>query len=480
MQVHNEHIDQLERKYRPAMDKRIAAKPAPVGILMERTFATAIWCLELLFDMPFQKLTAGAYFFCKEVSFRDIVRLYEAQLELAGAAPDKFVFGLHGFYNDIAAKIKKSNRYRELAEFLGEAMRLREEKMGTIDQNIIDAYANLILQTLEYIRPQKLDLATCVVGIDTDGNRICAPQPFPFVDMPKQQLFKMAAEGRIRSDAEIYHRMVLLYKEQGLTVRNVDDLLNLENSTRIQENTYTILLPFINEYTFDILPEIQYDAGVPPLLGLHVSADTHELKTALKKRKRTLPSNGVKIELDDPIGELQGVLLKEIFHGDAVHLLYRLRTVAGDLSGYYNTASGYFFSVTRETTITSICEETAALILHLYATQVLNDYPLENGDAISQHGCTVSATAYGMGGKLKPVYCRDERTRVNLHRDESYTHEDRAINGFIRRMPDGWVASEDAKRTAEELGYDLALNETYVRPFIRQTFLRKRPDTDIT
>ena len=45
------------------------------------------------------------------------MRLYDAQLELAGANQEKFVFGLHGFYNNVVSKVKKAGKQQEFAEF---------------------------------------------------------------------------------------------------------------------------------------------------------------------------------------------------------------------------------------------------------------------------------------------------------------------------------------------------------------------------
>ena len=47
------------------------------------------------------------------------------------------------------------------------------------------------------------------------------------------------------------------------------------------------------------------------------------------------------------------------------------------------------------------------------------------------------------------------------------------MNGYIRRLPAGQTASEQAKEKAQRLGYDLEDNQTYVSPFIKTVFVRK-------
>ena len=50
--------------------------------------------------------------------------------------------------------------------------------------------------------------------------------------------------------------------------------------------------------------------------------------------------------------------------------------------------------------------------------------------------------------------------------DDKYTHEERSIQGFIRKVGKGKKPSEQAVQYARSLGYELAPDETYVRPFI--------------
>ena len=80
---------------------------------------------------------------------------------------------------------------------------------------------------------------------------------------------------------------------------------------------------------------------------------------------------------------------------------------------------------------------------------------------------------FGLGGKLRNVY-----DGVQRQRSGDYEAAEASIQGYIRKLPAGQKASEEARTLAESLGYDLEPNETYVRPFIRQVFrLKERADT---
>ena len=162
---------ETEKRYYKRMQKRIAGKPPPVQIIMERTFNTACLVLRSIHSMPFSKLTKVLYFLCKSLPHREMARQFESLLELAGANPERFVFGLHPFYNDFVAMVRREKRYEELFSFIGSAVRIRIENPSLADADIADAYVNLLLQLTEYLRPNKLNLESFVYGISSSGKQ---------------------------------------------------------------------------------------------------------------------------------------------------------------------------------------------------------------------------------------------------------------------------------------------------------------------
>lgn len=57
-----------------------------------------------------------------------------------------------------------------------------------------------------------------------------------------------------------------------------------------------------------------------------------------------------------------------------------------------------------------------------------------------------------------------------------YDASSKNINGFIRRLPAGQKASERAILIAESYGYELKSDETYVTPFVRRQWLKKKTE----
>lgn len=139
-------IKDIQSPYYKRMQKKITSKPPPAQVIMERTFGTACMVLDIIEGVPFSELTRELFFFCQKLPSKELARQYEAQLELAGANPERFVFGLHSFYNDLVAKVRKNQTFPELFGFIGAVERVQIENRTPSNANIVDAYVSMVLQ----------------------------------------------------------------------------------------------------------------------------------------------------------------------------------------------------------------------------------------------------------------------------------------------------------------------------------------------
>lgn len=465
-----EDIRKISDTWWRRVTKKANGKPLPLIILQTRTLSTAVEILEWIQDMPFNKLSMSLYFYCQDVGMKEFTRAYEAQLELAGANPEKFAMSLHRFYNEMAHKIQKENQYDLFFEFYYRCVRLRiRNEDEKIDATVSTAYQNLLIQQLEYLRPNKFDFRTFVAGRKTTGEILVREDPFPTFDLPIYELRNAFEQGKKFENAEKH--LYEMYRKAGYEIYNADDQLRIVAQDKIHTTTCCTLLPFINEYTFDILPKTIYNANSDIIHEILTWVDLDTIKADLKHRKRTLPTNGVRITFSgtEIISE---ILFKEILWDNSIYMLYRISTSNGDLSGVFETRDSFFYSIFQ----TSVGHEyltagVESLVLFCYATQVLGgEYNLEKINRfISVQGCDrLTATGYGQGGRLRNVY-----DGVQPKREGDYVAGETSIQGYIRKLPAGQKASQEAKELAESLGYDLESNETYVRPFIRQVFRLK-------
>ena len=79
-------------------------------------------------------------------------------------------------------------------------------------------------------------------------------------------------------------------------------------------------------------------------------------------------------------------------------------------------------------------------------------------------------TFSSIGGKARTTLSKSS----NKHLDyEKYEQKSVSIAGYIRKLPEGQKASEAKQLLAKSLGLSLSDNETYVEPFVRQSWKLK-------
>ena|GEM_PF-727508 len=469
---------EIRSKYSARHVRKFADKPPVVKVIANRTFGTGIAVLSILEDFPFHTLSNLIYVYCKDSQLQWLTREYEGQIELAGANPERFIFQLHKFYNEISNKIRKQNLYQEIVDFYGSYMELVYTHSPSINRKVVEAYTNLIIQTIEYLRPNKFDLTRRFVGASTDGHPLYGPQSYPYLDTPALEMEELAAKKKDLSKTKQFEYILNAYKQQGLDIKTANDLNNVEHSEKLNVTMHTLLLPYINEYTCDILPQDYYYPPLCPMVELSISESLEDIQDKLKARKRTLPLNGTHVVFTDPSGEIKEMLLKEIVKNNVVIMLYRLTTDKGDLAGYYNTQSGFLYSAVlpMKDEIPGIYKEIQAFILYCYALCVTNQYTIDAG-TIKNKGENVELKTYNIGGKLKNVYTRETSGEISARiENPDYITQTAPINGYIRKLPAGQKASGEAMVMAMQMGYELDPDETYVRPFCKTVFVRKQTE----
>ena len=117
--------NELHEKYRRWVLKKTKGKPEAIQTRMLRTLGSAVACISGIRELSFQTLSVELYFYTKDLEVRNFTRAYESQVELAAIDEDKFIRGLHKFYDDMARKIKEEDLYSEFFSFLTECEQMR-------------------------------------------------------------------------------------------------------------------------------------------------------------------------------------------------------------------------------------------------------------------------------------------------------------------------------------------------------------------
>ena len=374
-------------KYYSRFIKKSEAKPAPVRLIMERTFHTAVWVLETIEGVDTNELNSATNLFISNLKNREFATIYGTQLEIAWTNVDKFIFGLHSFYNNLARKVKKEHKEQSIADFISEIMRYQVNDSKSVYNKTVTAYINMILQTLEYLRPDKFDLEKSVYGIDDDGKFLLGPCPFPYSDVPMIRLNQMMLKKQgVLSRDEVSAYLMKEYQKQGIEVSSIAEFSKFECTQRIHVTTIASMISLISADTYDMLPEKSYGAEDDPIRDLFVPVKVAPLCEILKRKQGRIPRSGIAFVFDDRDELLERLVLKEIVRDGKAYILYRLCTVFGDLSGYYDFEDYYFYSVYGEAEDKHNYEMVRGLVLSLYASQVFSNFLPLNQIALRMSG----------------------------------------------------------------------------------------------
>lgn len=476
-----EIYEKIIGKYLPACARALRDRPKDMQVLMVESYSMAMQILGRLDGIPTHEIVASVYVFCKDEDYQFVSKQFEFCIESAALTPDKFVAGLHKWCNAMSSKLKKSSdNMKAFCSFANQYQKLMYTKTDVhVRKEVIASYMDLIHLLAIYMRPAKFDNNTALAGITTEGKPLSVNNPYGTSIMIPWEVncAGMGIKGYQTEyfGEEIIHQIAAKWGfPQITTTKNVTALTR---DYRFFQNIVNRLLPYINEYTYDILPKKFPSSnfknlGVFRVHNLDMDAMRKKLSSS---RRRTLPVNGVQVHFEDPTEYIKQLLLKEIVVDDEVIMLYKISIdEIGDVSGYYNTASDYLYSLSEEVD-SPIFKTLDALVLYCYATAVLDDETYSDAN-IGEHFSHMNifhlkAESVGLGGKLKKTDGSEPHTERDL---DKYDAKQKVINGFIRRLPEGQTASEEAAARAKKMGYHLQTNETYVAPFSKTIFYLKK------
>ena len=459
--------------YRKRYRKKYSDKPLDVQIQARATFSTAAVVLAFLKDIPYETLISSMYVYCKDSNLLWLTREYEKQIELAGANPKRFVFQIHKFFNDVSVKIRKQNLYFEIVDYLGMYIELAFTSPPEVNRNVVKAYRHLLVRTTDYLRPNKYDFKQRIIGVQSNGQPLYIPNAFPFSHISVYETNDAIDSGKLTPETAL-DTFIRIYAKYGILIQSSLDMILYDQYEKFYTHTIAALMPYINEFTCDILPIDHYKSTGAPCENVNTAVSLDELLISLKTRKRTLPANGTKIVFEDSAGEILELFLKETVKNNAVIMLYRLTTSAGDLSGYFNTKSGFLYSIILESETPDLYRSIKQFILYCYAACVTNQvstdkYVIHNEDR------SIPFKIYDIGGKLRTVYNPGDAGAGTMRKvNPDFETKTVPVSENIRKLPIGQKASEQAVLLARQWGFDLDPGETFVRPFCKEVFVRRQ------
>jgi len=353
------------------------------------------------------------------------------------------------FLKNTAKFIKKNKLQRELLYFF---CYLYKDNLFTKENEnnpAIDCYISLIMEQLKFL----CGVNQTIVGIDSKNEFIFAQEPYLNIEIPIFNFKKHKDVKRLTAD----------YKSYGYVVRSTEDVTALfSNYNAISNNLYQCAF-LVDEHNKDMVAKNHHPINIA--IDIPACENSDKISSYLTKRKRFIKNGRIKVELD--AGDIKEVELNEVFVDNELYLYFKVKTKENnDFNGFVELSNLQFNSFFSE-----LLPETNKLLRDL----IFEIYALITTDILKGE---TRHDDFKMVFKYKENILKPNTTTKNSlsHRNlKDYQEELIDIDYFIRKLPDGAVASDEAKSLAKKYGFELSDDETFVRKFKKTIYKKKQP-----
>lgn len=429
-------------------------KKKPYNYERERTKGTAFMVMEEIKDIEVADILADIFVVSDDPFISNLITDINSLLVYAKTNPDDLPRKLHQYYKKKANEIKVKGKARAFFEYT--QMAYEELFEIGINWHISCAYYDLVIQLGQYLTPTH----DKPIGVSSDGSKFFTlNEMYKDIDKALAEATK-DAKLNANSQSEAYALMVKHVRSYGYDVKTMRDIEDIFLAERTFTNMEFCMVPFIDESTIDMYTRPYIEPTVDSLYEGKRLVDTSKLKRALKRRRRLLPSKGITLEGYREDSNIDEVHLREKRIMNKLFMLYRIKIDGGYAYGYYNTVSGFFFSMYKDAKETAVASDMHEGL----ENYILELYAIITTDIETEREFNYAHEVEHRGPNKKPrVFNREGMVADKAH-----------VEGYIRKLPDGFVASDEAMALAESYGIVLGDDETFVKPFVKS--VRKKAE----
>lgn len=445
-------------------------------IRKNRTKGTAFEILRLMKRLSLSELLSNIYVQTEDPFALELIKKYESQLILAHEHPDSFIRNLHTFYVNMAHYIKKQRGYRTFLSFCyfiftSLSSRQKQEFPDDIKYNdALNCYYDILLQQINYFTHHPKVL----YGLRSDDRLLLKEEPYPYLDVAMMEMMESRESNTIDNALKYMRR-------HGLSIYTKEDFVRFHANDQLITNMILIMAPLLNEHTEQINTHRYYPVA-EGICFLQPVMDTHYYKKWLRKKQFFLPINGLRATYMNS-ADIDEVYYQEVWVDNRIILLFKVTTKQGDFSGFYDNAIEFFFSpwenskngihfhelienfILENYCLLTIEPETLFQMpewkYRIYQQETIPSLPIKKIPTV-----TFYLPSKGTASKENTTHYRVfDRSQL-----QSIT---KSIAPFIRQLPSGAKASEEAIERAKQYHYILREGETFVRPFKKRTYRRQ-------
>lgn len=435
-------------------------------IMKKRTINTAFAVSTYISDMSFAEVLAGMYFHCDDNKYGMFRRYFESLLELAYLEPEELAKSLDTYYMQMCRVIESKKLYSNFFDFCKLLEQQQDKKRAQGYIAVYNAYYSLVMQQSMYFCRDRIEENVC--GMDSMGNLMYVRSFHPYIDVGSFNLEKYYHKwlsGKEPISVEQIHRA---YTPYGYNVWSLDEIHFIEAITKTNENNTFAMIPYINENTPHLLIKQPYLQQCPDFPRQWKTTDFYLEK--LKHRNYMLPSSGIEATYHNA-GDILRIFFQEVLYHNEMVLLYKVTTQDnGEYTGYYHTKSQYFYSIYKGTDkdiwhdkIKNFILENYMILTCEYEIDRKKNYAIRQVDRLQNEFHYPEQPLVIFNYQSTSEKGASDTAHKRKYVKEEYQEEMITRCGYIRRLPIGQHASEEAIQNALSLGLELPEGRTYVR-----------------
>ncbi|MGU8718766.1 hypothetical protein ACV3RR_04790 [Clostridium perfringens] len=389
---------------------------------------------------------------------KHIVNYFEKIIIIAKSYPEKLDSALIEFIAKMKLEFKNNpSALKQYYKFLYKSINYLN---GTYVK-ITDCYFSLAIEVLS-----QLSNNGDIISAFNNDKPIFLPEVYP-------GLFKIV--NQYTNENLLKDNLLKIGRKYGYNRFNIPDLLERD---RILSNQRYIMAGVLDESDLDLYPnrdEIQI-TNIKP--DTRVWMNTEYYVELLKKRNYKLPKDGVLCRFNN-FGCIKSIFFKEKMFFDKIVLIFQITNLNDEKSiGLYIPIDDIYIDIYISHSNTNPYNYKNS-VLEVY-THLTTNIEITNKKMSAIH---ISDSLTDIKGSyylnqpimqvLKPikednityVYKDNNKRKFKVYDKSNYIEIIKDIAPFIRKLPEGFTASEEAKLNALKYGYELKDGETFVKPF---------------
>jgi hypothetical protein len=408
----------------------------------------------------------------KDEQINYMIKQYEKQLILCKLDKKRFEKGLHRFYLDMLQYIKDNKLYKKFFELVYiNYVNLNSKEMNT---KITNAYQDILMQQNAYFGGSTEKV---VCGVTSEDKLLLINE----IGRGLTEINAHMHEMVMHPDKFKRESMYPLFKKYGYDVNDFLDIRRVITYDQVATNMLFQMAYFLNEDNQNLVPT-KFKDGNDLLIVPSIFWDTENIELLQKKlmeRQIMLPTTGVYIKLFD-CGEIAEIYMVEQIVNDDVILLYKVTNIDGESTiGYHDTRNELFYSMWKDSSAEVQCHDVLQNIVlqhYVYLTcamtkdEVAQLYKFKESKEINVR--TFEPTAY-YETKEKIKTTKGETVHTRHFDKKQYISDLADVEPFLRNLPFGQQASEEARQMAERLGITLPNGKTFVKGFQKKVYKKE-------